>query len=151
MRVYLACTVRGDRGGVSAARAIAERLQAHGHDVLTAHLLDDDVDEAEASQSEAEVYARDKAWLDGCDAIVAETSGSSYGVGFEVGYVTGRAASTGQRVFVLYDEQRRSRLSRLLLGYADRRAAVCAYRSLDDVRGFVDAHFGPRAGAAPPA
>ncbi len=145
MRVYLACTVRGDRGGVLAARAIAERLRALGHEVLTSHLLEDGVDEAEASQSEREVFERDRAWLDACDAVVAETSGSSYGVGFEVGYVTGRAASTGQRVFVLYDASRRHQLSRLMLGYRDDRGEACEYRSLDDVRAFIDAHFGAAA------
>ena len=142
MRIYLACTVRGDRGGVLAARAIAERLRALGHEVLTSHLLEDGVDDAEASQSERDVFERDRAWLDACDALVAETSGSSYGVGFEVGYVTGRAASTGQRVFVLYDASRRHQLSRLMLGYRDDRGAACEYRTLDDVRAFIDAHFG---------
>jgi nucleoside 2-deoxyribosyltransferase len=142
MRVYLACTVRGDRGGVLAARAIAERLRALGHEVLTSHLLEDGVDDAEASQFERDVFERDRAWLDACDAVVAETSGSSYGVGFEVGYVTGRAAATGQRVFVIYDASRRYQLSRLMLGYRDDHGAVCEYRSLDDVRAFIDAHFG---------
>ena len=47
MRIYLACTVRGDRGGVAAGRAICERLRHHGHEVITAHLLEDDVDTAD--------------------------------------------------------------------------------------------------------
>jgi nucleoside 2-deoxyribosyltransferase len=141
MRVYLACTVRGDRGGLLAARAIAERLRALGHEVLTSHLLEDGVDDAEASQSEQDVFERDRAWLDSCDAVVAETSGSSYGVGFEVGYVTGRAESTGQRVFVIYDAARRHQLSRLMLGYRDAHGSVCGYRTLDEVRAFIDAHF----------
>ena len=71
--------------------------------MLTSHLLEDGVEQAESALSEREVYERDRRWLDACDAIVAEASGSSYGVGFEVGYVTGRAASSGQRIFVLYD------------------------------------------------
>jgi nucleoside 2-deoxyribosyltransferase len=143
MRVYLACTVRGDRGGLLAARAIADRLQALGHEVLTSHLLEDGVDDSEASQSEREVFDRDRAWLDSCDAVVAETSGSSWGVGFEVGYVTGRAASTGQRVFVLYDAARRHLVSRLMVGYNDAHGAACEYRTLDEVRAFIDEHFGP--------
>jgi hypothetical protein len=147
MRVYLACTVRGDRGGLLAARAIAERLRALGHEVLTSHLLEDGVDDAESSQSEREVFDRDRAWLDSCDALVAEASGSSYGVGFEVGYVTGRAASTGQRAFVLYDAARRRLVSRLMVGFRDDRGAACEYRTLDDVRAFIDAHFGAAAGA----
>ena len=36
--------------------------------------------------------------LSRCDVLVAEASGSSYGVGFEVGYILGRARATGQRV-----------------------------------------------------
>jgi nucleoside 2-deoxyribosyltransferase len=142
MRVYLACTVRGDRGGVLAARAIADRLRTLGHEVLTSHLLEDGVDDAEASQSERDVFERDRAWLDACDAVVAETSGSSYGVGFEVGYVTGRAASTGQRVFVLYDAARRHLVSRLMVGFNDEHGAAFEYRTLDEVRAFIDEHFG---------
>ena len=84
MRIYLACTVRGDRGGIRAGRAICERLQQHGHEVLTTHLLADDVDAAEARLSEEEVFRRDIDWLSRCDVLVAEASGSSYGVGFDV-------------------------------------------------------------------
>ncbi|HEV3139022.1 MAG TPA: nucleoside 2-deoxyribosyltransferase, partial [Vicinamibacterales bacterium] len=103
MRIYLACTVRGDRGGVAAGRAIAERLAAHGHDVLTTHLLADNVDTAESQLTEDAVFRRDIGWLSECDVLVAEASGSSYGVGFEVGYILGRASQTGQRAVLLYD------------------------------------------------
>ena len=44
MRIYLACTVRGDRGTLSAARHIHDCLVRLGHEVLTAHLLRDDVE-----------------------------------------------------------------------------------------------------------
>jgi nucleoside 2-deoxyribosyltransferase len=142
MRIYLACTVRGSRSGVTAARVAAERLQALGHEVLTSHLLEDGVEQAESALSEREVYERDRRWLDHCDAIVAEASGSSYGVGFEVGYVTGRAASSGQRIFVLYDAGCRQTVSRLVSGYADAHGATCAYESMSDVRSFVEQHFG---------
>jgi nucleoside 2-deoxyribosyltransferase len=145
MRVYLACTVRGDRGGLLAARTIADRLRALGHDVLTSHLLEDGVDEAESSRSERAVFERDRNWLDACDAVVAEASGSSYGVGFEVGYVTGRARSTGQRIFVVYDATRRQQVSRLIPGYCDENGATCEYGTMDQLRAFIDAHFGPAA------
>jgi 2'-deoxynucleoside 5'-phosphate N-hydrolase len=100
MTVYLACTVRGDRGGVLAGRAVCERLVALGHDVLTTHLLADDVNDAESKLSEADVYRRDLEWLSRCDVLVAEASGSSYGVGFEVGFVLRRRvrSARGARV-----------------------------------------------------
>ena len=147
MRIYLACTVRGNRSGVAAARVAAETLQALGHEVLTSHLLEEGVEQAESSLTEREVYARDRAWLESCDAIVAEASGSTYGVGFEVGYVTGRAPTSGQRIFVLYDAARRDAVSRLISGYADPHGATCAYTSTDEVRAFVERHFAVRPGA----
>src|SRR5262249_26207954 len=119
MKVYLACTVRGDRGGVAAGRAICERLQRAGHEVLTTHLLADDVDAAEARLAERDVYERDLDWLTRCDVLVAEASGSSYGVGFEVGYVLGRASASGQRVVLVYDLERRDAISRLITGNCD--------------------------------
>src|SRR5215471_20634284 len=103
MTIYLACTVRGDRGGVAAGRAICERLERNGHHVLTGHLLADNVDAAESQLSEEEVFRRDLEWLGRCDALVAEASGSSYGVGFEVGYILGRARATKQRVVLTYN------------------------------------------------
>jgi nucleoside 2-deoxyribosyltransferase len=138
MKIYLACTVRGDRGGVAAGRAICERLQRHGHEVLTTHLLADDVDTAESALSETEVYRRDLQWLTSCDVLVAEASGSSYGVGFEVGYVLGRAAATGQHVVLLYDTARRHAVSRLLTGNCDDHCTTFGYSSIDELLTFVD-------------
>ncbi len=142
MRVYVACTVRGNRSGVAAARVAAEALRALGHEVMTSHLLEDGVEQAESALTEREVYERDRRWLDACDAVVAEASGSTYGVGFEVGYVTGRAAATGQRVLVLYDAAARHAVSRLVSGYHDERGAACAYASLSEVRSVIERQFG---------
>jgi nucleoside 2-deoxyribosyltransferase len=138
MLIYLACTVRGDRGGLVIARALCARLQDHGHTVLTTHLLADDVDAAESALTEREVYERDVQWLDACDLLVAEASGSSYGVGFEVGYLLGRSTGTGQRVLLLYEEARRPRLSRLMLGNAHAQCTTHGYRDVHDLIAFVD-------------
>lgn len=134
MKVYLACTVRGDRAGVHAARAIAAELDALGHEVLTAHLLLDDVERTEAMLSEREVFERDLRWLDACDVLVAEASGSSYGVGFEVGYVIGRANRTGQRVYLFYDANRLGAVSRMVSGNRHESCTTVAYRSPEEAR-----------------
>jgi nucleoside 2-deoxyribosyltransferase len=141
--IYLACTVRGDRAGVVAARSIAARLEHHGHRVLTSHLLRDDVDDLEAGVTEQAVFERDVQWLDACDALVAEASGSSYGVGFEVGYVTARAATTGQRVYLLYDAAKRSSVSRLVAGNTHGNCTTFAYDSLAALERFIDRHMAP--------
>jgi nucleoside 2-deoxyribosyltransferase len=143
LTIYLACTVRGDRGGVMAGRAIGARLQLHGHEVLTTHLLADNVESAEAQLPEEEVFRRDLDWLARCDALVAEASGSSYGVGFEVGYVLARAAASGQRVVLLYDTARRDHVSRLITGARHARCTTFGYSSIDELTAFIDREFAP--------
>lgn len=108
-----------------------------GHTLLTGHLLADDVDEAESRVTEQGVFARDMEWLNEADLLVAEASGSSYGVGFEVGYVLGRADLTGQRVLLVYDAGRRSRVSRLIVGNAHPRCTTYGYDGVDDLLRFV--------------
>ena len=129
MTIYLACTVRGDRGAVEALRTLVERLEREGHAVLTKHLLDDNVETVEATLTETAVYERDIQWLDACDVLIADASGSSYGVGFEVGYVLGRSSATGQRVILLYRADRKDRISRLIAGNADPRCTVLPYQN----------------------
>jgi len=142
MRIYLACTVRGERGGVLAGRAICQRLQRLGHEVLTTHLLADDVDRAESALTEEQVYRRDLDWLTRCDVLIAEASGSSYGVGFEVGFLIGRARQTKQRVLLVYDAARRHAVSRLITGNCDDACTTFAYSSLDELSAFIDRQLG---------
>jgi nucleoside 2-deoxyribosyltransferase len=117
-------------------------LQQHGHDVLTTHLLADDVDRAEAALTEQQVYRRDLDWLSQCDMLVAEASGSSYGVGFEVGFLVGRARETKQRVLLVYDVTRRHAVSRLIIGNCDDACTTFAYSSIDELVAFIDRQLG---------
>lgn len=145
MRIYLACTVRGDRAAVAALRDGCARLQQRGHEVLTAHLLRDDVEAVESSLSERQVYERDIEWLTACDAVVADASGSSFGVGFEVGYVLARAPQTGQHVYLVYNRKRSGQISRLITGNSDAHCTTFAYDSPEELLRFIDTHFaGPR-------
>ncbi len=141
MKIYLACTVRGDRASVAALREACARLQQHGHDVLTAHLLSDNVETIESALTEREVYERDIEWLTACDALVADASGSTFGVGFEVGYVLARAPRTRQHVYLLYDVSRANRISRLITGNSDLHCTPFGYSSPHELLGFIDRHF----------
>jgi 2'-deoxynucleoside 5'-phosphate N-hydrolase len=114
-----------------------------GHVVLTSHLLDDNVDAAESALSERDVFERDMRWLSDADLLVAEASGSSYGVGFEVGYVLGRSNLTDQRVLLLYDRERRPRVSRLISGNVHPSCTTYAYESAEDLLRFVHTFLAP--------
>src|SRR5687767_13668445 len=129
MQIYLACTVRGDRGAIAGLRSLVAALEAAGHTILTKHLLDDNADGAESALTERAVYERDMVWLDACDILIADASGSSFGVGFEVGYVLGRSGRTDQRVVLLYRADRRDQISRLIAGNAHPRCEVLTYEN----------------------
>ena len=144
MNIYLACTVRGNRDALALTRAIAERLEQLGHTLLTRHLLLDDVEAQESRLSERAVFERDIGWLDAADVLIAEASGSSYGVGFEVGYVTGRAVQTSQRVLLLYDAARRPMVSRLIAGNTHAACTTYPYRDRADVLRFVEVFLAER-------
>ena len=133
MNIYLACTVRGDRSAVTALRGLVMSLEAAGHVVLTKHLLDDNVESAESQLTERQVYERDIAWLEACDVLIADASGSSFGVGFEVGYVLARSERTRQRVLLLYNASREHAVSRLIVGNAHPRCEVQKYENPEDL------------------
>jgi len=146
MNIYLACTVRGDRGAVTALHGIADWLEREGHTVLTKHLLADDVEASESTLTERDVFERDMEWLRSADLLIAEASGSSYGVGFEVGYVLGRAEHSGQRVLLLFDAARRDRVSRLIAGNAHPCCTTHAYGSPADLQRAVQDFLAPVTG-----
>lgn len=145
MNIYLACTVRGDRAAVAALRGVADWLEREGHTVLTRHLLADDVEASESALTEQDVFLRDMEWLQGADLLIAEASGSSYGVGFEVGYVLGRAEQSRQRVLLLFDAARRERVSRLIAGNTHARCTTCAYRTPAELQHAVRDFLAPGA------
>jgi nucleoside 2-deoxyribosyltransferase len=134
VRVYLACTIRGDRSRLAVARALGEAIEAAGHELMTGRFLEDGAEDEDGRLSPAEVFERDIRWLDACDVLVAEASGSSYGVGFEVGYVVGRADRTGKRTIVLYDERVGDRVSRMISGNTHPHSVTIAYRDAADAR-----------------
>jgi len=114
-----------------------------GHVVLTAHLLEDNVETAESSLTEREVFERDMRWLNDADLLIAEASGSSYGVGFEVGYVLGRSDVTDQRVLLLYDHTRRPLVSRLISGNVHPNCTTYPYENAEDLLRFIHTFLTP--------
>lgn len=133
MKIYLACTVRGDRDAIAGLRDLVADLERAGHVILTKHLLDDDVEAAEAALTERQIYDRDIEWLNAADVLIADASGSSFGVGFEVGWVLARSDSTSQRVLLLYRADRKDRISRLIGGNAHPHCTLMPYRDTADL------------------
>src|SRR5258708_21020256 len=113
MKIYFGFTVAGDRSTVMAARKIVGILEEMHHEVLTRHLVEDSAWEADRSITPKEVYLRDMKWLEQCDMFIAEVSGSSFGLGFETGYLL---AATTKEVALFYRLVSESKKSLLITG-----------------------------------
>jgi hypothetical protein len=99
MKIDLGFTVAGNRSSIEAAKRILTVLQFLGHEVLTSHLMSDDAWQADWSVAPEKIFARDMNWLAECDLFIAEVTGSSFGLGFETGFLLG--ATTKKTILIL--------------------------------------------------
>ena len=86
MNIYFACSITGGRQDEAAYAALVTALLEDGHIVPTASLARPEVMMQEGRLSPEEVYVRDTSWIERCDALIAEVSTPSHGVGYEIGY-----------------------------------------------------------------
>jgi nucleoside 2-deoxyribosyltransferase len=134
MKIYFGFTVAGDRSSIVTARAIVELLTRLGHDVLTRHLVDDNAWEKDRLITPNEVYLRDMKWLEQCDLFMAEVSGSSFGLGFETGYLLG---ATSKKVVLFYRRDVASKLSLLITGIAHPNCELVSYSSSEEAGAWI--------------
>jgi hypothetical protein len=109
---------------LGAIQALVKQLESNGHDVPTRHVADAAGPEDGSMITDTDVARRDLAWLAGCDALVAEVSTPSHGVGIELA----TAIARGLPVLLLHRAS--ARVSRLLLGLPG--ASAAAYASPAD-------------------
>ena len=134
MKIYFGFTVAGDRSGIETARRVVQLLQTLGHEVLTRHLVEDNAWEADRRISAQDVYRRDMGWLEQCDLFIAEVSGSSFGLGFETGYLLG---ATKKRVILLYRRELQSRVSLLITGNSHANCTLMPYTTMEEVENLL--------------
>jgi hypothetical protein len=130
MKIYLGFTVAGDRSSMVGARKIVELVEQMGHEVLTRHLVEDNAWEEDRLITPKEVYLRDMKWLEQCDLFMAEVSGSSFGVGFETGYLLG---ATTKKVVLFYRRDVETKISLLITGITHPNCRLAPYSDLNEV------------------
>lgn len=142
MNVYFSCSITGGRKDEAVYQSLVDCLLADGHQVPTAHLSRPDVLALEDVASPGEVYERDSTWVKDCDALVAEVSTPSHGVGYEIAL----ALSLGKPVLCLYRSG--SRVSKMITGNTSPGLVVCTYdhpaQAVETTRGFLAELYHPR-------
>jgi hypothetical protein len=110
LNIYFSCSITGGRQDQQMYKTITDFLLSSGHIVPTAHLADANVMEAEQAISPEQVFLRDSRWVSECDALVAEVSTPSHGVGYEIAL----ALTLNKPVFCCY--RKGIRVSKMLTG-----------------------------------
>jgi len=139
MKIYFGFTVAGDRSGIEIARKVVLQLEEMGHEVLTRHLVSENAWEADRLISPQEVYRRDMTWLEQCELFIAEVSGSSFGLGFETGYLLG---ATTKKVVLLYRLEVEQKVSLLITGNTHPNCTLVTYTTAQEVEQFVARNIG---------
>lgn len=126
MNVYFACSITGGREFEPVYRALVDALTIDGHEIPTSHLAASEVIDRERVLLPRAVYTRDVNWIESCDALVAEVSVPSHGVGYEVGY----ALQAGKPVLCLYRMDRK--VSKMITGNPHKALKVKSYSDISD-------------------
>lgn len=136
--VYFACSLTGGRADEKYYQFIVDHLHALGLEVPTAHLARPDVMELEQVVVPEEIFQRDIEWIDGSDAIVAEVSTPSHGVGYEIAYALG----VGKPVLCCHQDGHP--VSKMITGNNHPGLIVKSYRDTKELRSILDGFFADR-------
>ena len=129
MKIYFAGSIRGGRQDAGKYLELIDFLSIKA-EVLTEHVGAAELgDQGENTLSDHEIHRRDVEWLESCDAVIAEVSTPSLGVGYELGI----AEKLSKPILCLFDaSQPEFRLSAMLSGNA--KIQVGRYQTLGEAK-----------------
>jgi hypothetical protein len=133
MKIYFSGSISGGRAHEAIYQHVVARLQAQGHHVLSAHVADSLALETEKDLPPREVFERDTNWVKDCEAMIAEVSAPSLGVGYEYAL----AVQLGKPVLCVYRSG--VRLSKMISGNPASNLTVAAYANEAELDERVDA------------
>ena len=114
-KIYFACSISGGRGQAHVYPTIVRFIQAQGMQVLSELFADPTLNDGRMS-SQAKtpkgIWRHDMKWVGEADAIVAEVSQPSLGVGYEIA----KAHEWHKPALALYKSQPGKRLSAMIIG-----------------------------------
>ena len=127
MKIYFSCSITGGRDDQKIYAQIVDHLQHTGYEVLTAHLASEGMMTDEVAMDPFEVYERDMGWLQTCDALLAEVTTPSHGVGYEIA----EALHHNKPVFCCYQKGRK--VSKILTGNVSEGFLIRPYGNFSDL------------------
>ena len=132
MQIYFAGSISGGRQFQEIYQNIVAHLKQGGHTVPTEHVAFPNVLQVEEGLDAREIYQRDVDWLAASDAMIADVSNPSLGVGYELGF------ALDQKIPVLAIYQQDVFLSRMITGNPNPLLQVKSYRDWNSCQQEID-------------
>jgi hypothetical protein len=135
MKIYFAGSIRGGRNDQELYSEIIDILKKYGK-VLTEHIGDPALTAMGTKNiTKKQIYDRMMDWIKESDAIVAEVSTPSIGVGYEIAL----SESMNKKIICLYREGSEKRISAMVSG--NKNLIVINYKVVEDLPGIFDEFF----------
>jgi hypothetical protein len=139
MKIYFAGSIRGGRDDAELYARLITHLATFG-EVLTEHVGAADLTSAgesvtvngEEGMTDREIHDRDLQWLESSDAVVAEVTAPSLGVGYELALAT----REGKRALCLFRPNAGASLSAMIAGSPG--LTVREYGNFEEACGHID-------------
>jgi hypothetical protein len=132
-KVYFACSITGGRQQADKYPAVVQYIQDAGAQVLSELFSGSEIDASKGvsinpGATPREIWEWDLDWIREADAIVAEVSQPSFGVGYEIA----KAHEWHKPVLALYQTQEGKKLSSMIAGSPN--VTVCEYTDIDQTQ-----------------
>lgn len=140
MKLYFCGSIRAGRQDAEIYRTIIKHLKEYGH-VFTEDTVGAKGNEiaADAGLTDKEIHDRDINWLLECDAVIAEVTHPSLGVGYEIG----RSIAMEKKILCLYRSEPKDikYLSAMITGAKDNTQVFVETYQLDKVADILKNFF----------
>ena len=130
MKIYFSGSIRGAPGNKDIYKKISNHLMKYGI-VLTEKTFDHTFEE-EIKVDEKEIWERDVKWLKESNALIAEVTSPSHGVGYEIAY----ARLLNKPILCLHQVSNTKKISAMLMG--DPHIHILKYEDLYDACNKID-------------
>jgi nucleoside 2-deoxyribosyltransferase len=110
-KIYFACSIRGGRDDADTYAELVDYLKTRSK-LLTEIFADQKLTSAGMNKPSAEIWKIDTNWIRDCDALIAEVTNPSLGVGYEIA----KAEEWGKPVLALFRNDGDRKLSAMIEG-----------------------------------
>lgn len=130
-KIYFACSIRGGRQNSAIYKEIVEYLKTKTT-VLTEIFADDKLTPDGMNKPSDEIWQIDTDWIIQADALIAEVSSPSLGVGYEIAF----AENLNKPILALYKKDQDGKLSAMIEGSP--KTTTKHYSDLDEAKKLID-------------